>query len=373
MKRVLHVVGAMDRAGAESMLMTLYRGIDRSVLQFDFLEFSDRKSDFSDEILAMGGRIIKIPWSQSLMGLSGTVSRLVEVMREYGPFAAVHSHILFATATVMIAARKARVPIRVAHSHNTADSSSRSVMRRVYQFGARRAIRVGATAFVACGEDAGRYLFGSQHIDDVVVIPNSVDTSRYRPVPESEREDFRREIGVRADSLVLVSVARFEPVKNHEFLLKLARELKSRGVVFEMLLVGTGSLLEETEDEVRRSGLEDVVRLLGLRDDVERILQGADAFLMPSHFEGLPVVLVETQAVGLPSIVSDRITREVDLGLGIIRFLPIEDAAVWADAVAEGFPPSPTATDITEAFDAKGYSTGQALSRLLPLYGLADS
>lgn len=371
--RVLHVVGAMNRAGAEAMLMTLYRGIDRSRLQFDFLEFSDEKSDFSDEILAMGGRIIRISWSQSLIGSGGTVSRLMDVMREYGPFAAVHSHILFATGAVMVAARKAGVPVRIAHSHNTADVDSPNVVRRLYHFAARRAIRWGATSFVACGEDAGRYLFGSRHVDDVVVIPNSVDTSRYRPVSESERASLRREIGLREDGLVLVSVARFEPVKNHEFLLKLARELKSHGVVFEMLLVGAGSLWEKAGDEVRGSGLEDVVRMLGLRDDVERILQCADAFLMPSHFEGLPVVLVESQAVGLPSLVSDRVTREVGLGLGIVKFLPIDDAAVWANAVAEGFPPRPSTTDIAEAFDAKGYSTRQALARLLPLYGLADS
>lgn len=370
--RVLHVVGAMNRAGAESMLMTLYRSLDKARLQFDFLEFRDDESDFAQEILDMGGRILKYPWSQKSNGFGRTVRSLASFMRAHGPYAAVHGHILFANGAVMAAARKAGVPARIAHSHNTSDVVNPGLTRRLYHAASRVAIRWGATALVACGDDAGRYLFGDRQLDKVVVIPNAVDTQRYCPVTPPERHRLRRELGLRQDGLVLVAVARLELVKNHEFLVELASELQARGVDVEMLFVGTGSLREHLEHEIDARGLGSSVRMLGLRTDVERVLQSADALLMPSHFEGLPVVLVESQAVGLPCLVSDRVTQEADLGLGLLRFLPIDSVVDWADVLPEGLPAPQSAADIAQAYDASGYSPEQTLSRLLPLYALAE-
>lgn len=369
--RVLHVIGAMNRAGAESMLMTLYRSLDKTRLQFDFLEFSEADSDFSQEIVAMGGRIYKFPWSQKSKGFGQTVSELATLMRARGPYVAVHGHILFANGAVMTAARKARIPARIAHSHNTSDVIDPGLMRRFYHSASRMAIRWGATALVACGEDAARYLFGSRRGAEAVVVPNAVDTHRYRPVPQCERTRIRRELNLSESSLVLATVARLEPVKNHEFLLKLASELTARGVEFEMVFVGVGSLREHLQHEIDSAELGGSVHMLGLRSDVERALQSADAFLMPSYFEGLPVVLVESQAVGVPCLVSDRVTRESDLGLGLLRFLPIDEPAGWADALEAGLPARPSAAEIALAFEASGYSAQQALARLLPLYGIS--
>lgn len=353
------------------MLMTLYRSLDKTRLQFDFLEFSDDESDFAQEILDMGGRILKYPWSQKSSGFGRTVRSLASFLREHGPYAAVHSHILFANGAVMVAARKAGVPVRVAHSHSTSGTVNPGLTRRFYHAASRVAIQWGATTLVACGEEAGHYLFGSRQRDQVIVIPNAVDTHRYCPVTPPERGRLRRELGLREDGLVLAAVARLELVKNHEFLVELASELQTRGVEFEMLFVGTGSLKEYLEHEIDARGLGRSVRMLGLRTDVERVLQSADALLMPSHFEGLPVVLVESQAVGLPCLVSDRVTQEADLGLGLLRYLPIDEPGYWADVLEAGFPPRPTAAEIAEGFEASGYSAQQALARLLPLYGIS--
>lgn len=142
---------------------------------------------------------------------------------------------------------------------------------------------------------------------------------------------------------------------------------------FEMLFAGTGSLREHLEHEIDARGLLGSVRLLGMRNDVDRLLQSADFLLMPSHFEGLPVVLVEAQAVGVPCLVSDRVTRESDLGLGLLRFLSIDDATEWADALEAGSPTPRSPAEVAEAFDASGYSPQRALARLLPLYGSAGS
>ena len=348
------------------MIMTLYRKLDRTRVQFDFLEFTEGVSDFAPEIADLGGRIIKYDWRFHRKNPLRGIQRLAALLKREGPFQAVHSHILFASGTVMISARTAGVPVRITHSHNTSDIVSPSLPRRLYHSVARAAIDRHATHFVACGEAAARYLFSPRR--NVTIIPNTVDTSTYYPASSGDARAMREALGFPRSGLLLISVARLERVKNHEFMIKLAEVLATRQLQFRMLFAGAGSLASEIRRSIDAKKLHGHVELLGPRADVADLLKASDVLIMPSLFEGLPVVLVEAQASGLPCLVSSTVTQEADLGLGLLKYLSIDRVHDWVDALEQIDTSRLPASSIESHLEQRGYSTVGALAQLLALY-----
>lgn len=367
-QRILHVVGAMNRGGAETMIMAMYRSLDRDKYQFDFLEFSSGESDYSEEIRSLGGRIFHCNWDQSPFRVFSTMKGLSKVISDEGPFMAVHSHVLFASGIVLAAAASAGVNVRVAHSHNTSTQDS-GIRELVYQFISRSTMRMFTTGIAACTQAAGHYLFGHRWFSRTgIVIPNAVDTCEFRPAPLPEREKLRASYGLTSNTMVLASVARMELVKNHRFLIDLAADLDAEGVDFTLLLVGDGSLREELESEVASRGLDDRIQFWGLRTDIPVILRCVDALLMPSHFEGLPVALVEAQASGVRCVVSDNISRDADLGAGLLSFLPISSPEPWTKLLLTEKRMQVSSESIQHALSERGYSIDSALDKCFSLY-----
>lgn len=359
--RVLHIVGRMDRAGAETMVMNLYREIDRSRFQFDFVYFTADRCDYDNEIEALGGRIHRI-------SAAGPVDRFIALYRllRSGGWKTVHSHTLFSSGLHLMSARLANVPHRVVHSHNTQDvNSGRLVGRRIYQRVARRLVGWAATQFVACGVAAAEYLFPGRK--EIVVIPNAVDIERFS---EASGVAVREELKIHESQMVAVQVGRFMPVKNHERSIRIADALRQAGADFQLLLVGTGPGKDGIEALVRTYGLENHVRLLGLRADIPELMAAANVMLMPSLHEGFPVVLVEAQAAGLPSVVSSTVSCEVELGMEMVRFVGLEatdrDWASALQAVASGNSPDKQVRHKT--LEHAGFSSAAGARRLEQLY-----
>ena len=364
--RVLHVVGAMNRGGAETMLMSTYRYLKRDQLQFDFLEFEPSTSDYAAEIESLGGRIIKTDWSRHPRGWYSAYQGLVRLLTERDRYLAVHSHVLFASSVALLAARRASVPIRIAHSHTTSDGSH-TISRQIYRFVSRAVIQRIATKFVACSADAGHFLFGRRWFDDHgVVIRNAVDTKVFRP--PIQYDYALGSVGGHVGRPSLICVARLEAVKNHAFLLDLAECLRDRGKGFSMLFVGEGSLHEQLSYEISHRGLQGLVRMLGKREDVSDMMRVADFLLLPSHYEGLPVSLVEAQASGLACLISDNVTSEVDLGLGLVQWLSTSDVGLWADAIDAGASSTPSGLEVGDALSAAGYSVEDSVHAFQDLY-----
>lgn len=372
--RVLHIVGRMDRAGAETMLMNYYRSIDRDRLQFDFLVYTDDVCDYDAEIESLGGRIVRVS------GNANWLSRTVSIFRTLraGNWSAVHSHTNFSSIFPLFAAFLAGIPVRVAHAHVTEIETS-SLAKNTYQSLAPPLIRGLATHKVACGERAAGLLFAAG--DRVSILPNAVEAPAFMLDRRAASEEIRAELDIRSGTRILLQVARLDPVKNQLFLVEVAAALKRRGHDFVMLLAGRGELEPAIRDAVERAGLQHQVRLLGVRSDVPRLLNAADAFVLPSFFEGFPVVLVEAQAAGLPCIVSDRVSDEVDLGMGLVSFraipgsLEATDAEQmieeWAAALAAlHAQPPPSQEQRHAVLKAKGYCTSDAMDRLGTLYGI---
>lgn len=330
MKRILHIVGKMDRAGAESMIMNLYRAIDKEAFQFDFVVFTDIKGDFDDEIIALGGQLYRLLDTNPIKRLFA----LKNLLLSHSEYDIVHCHMLFGNAFHILAAKMADVSVRIAHAHNTQNRSKGRIVDLLYFSISRLIIKKFSTHFIGCGKAAAGFLFPRQK--NVLFLPNSVDTVAMAEVGETSKDYWLKEFDVDRDVLKIIQVGRIEPVKNHGFSLRLARYLKAARIPFKMMFVGQGNKFQEVVHEVASYGLKEEILLPGIRKDISHLMAGANVMLMPSLHEGFPVVLVESQAVGLPALIADTISPEVDLGMGLVAFLSLnEELGIWLDLLKD--------------------------------------
>lgn len=359
MKRILHIIGKMDRAGAETMLMNLYRHIDRSKIQFDFVTFTTDKGDYDDEIIAMGGKIIPILANDSF----SRMFKLQKFLKTNPEYQIIHSHVLLNNAFHLIAAKSAGIKHRISHSHNTSNGGG-SKLKELYEIWAKKTIQKLATYRIACGAEAAQYLYGTA--DDVLVLNNAIDLKKYADIAATQKNYWDNVLPHKG--VKLIQVGRLTEVKNHGFSLKIAKALKQQGFEFTFFIVGQGALEGKIRDLINDYGLSEDVHLLGVRDDVPELMAGADLMLMPSLHEGFPVVLVESQAVGLPSLISTDISKEVDLGLDLIKFLPLEQLDIWIDEIKTHQAKKLDIQSNSTSLSDKGFDVVTNTNRLLDIY-----
>lgn len=326
MKRILHITGGMNRAGAETMIMNLYREIDKSKYQFDFIYFTNEPCDYDDEIITLGGHIHRLTSTNFLARFFD----LKKLLMKHSEYKVVHSHTLFSSAFHLWAAAFARVPHRIAHSHNTSDLSKSKFTSLLYQNISRRVIKKYATNFIACGKAASQFLFQNQQ--KVLFLPNAIDTNKFASIGKTQKDYINSKFQLDADCLKIIQVGRLQPVKNPFYSIEIAKVLKERGIKFKLFFVGQGYLKKELEHAIKDNSLANEVFLLGVRSDIPELMAGSDVMLMPSLHEGFPVVLVETQSVGLPALIADTISPQVNLNVGLVDFQGLGvSTTIWAD------------------------------------------
>lgn len=350
----------MDRAGAETMVMNLYREIDRSRFQFDFVYFTDKRCDYDDEIDMLGGRIYHI-------SATNPVTRFWKLYRLLcrSAWKTVHSHTLFSSGLHLSAARMAGVPHRVVHAHSTQDTNSASRVGRLYQRVTRHLIAVSATRYVSCGVAASNYLYPGRQ--KVVILPNAVDIERFT---QASGVAVRNELGIDEKQIVIVQVGRFMPVKNHERSVRIAKALREKGVEFQLLLVGSGPEQDRIKNLIQEEGLVNHIRMLGLRADIPELMVASDVMLMPSLYEGFPVVLVEAQAAGLPSVVSHTVSPEVELGMKMVNFVKLEASDhEWVDTLLTAVSSSKPVKQMRfKMLEKAGFSSAENARRIEKVY-----
>ncbi|NOV00204.1 glycosyltransferase family 1 protein [Paenibacillus planticolens] len=322
--RILHVVVNMNRGGAETLLMNLYRNIDRSKVQFDFL--TCKAGVFDSEIEEMGGTIHRIPYVSDI-GHTKYIEALDHFFVTHPNYKIVHAHMDKMSGFVLRAAKKVGAPIRIAHSHNT--SSEGGVAARTYKWVAGTFIPSCATHFVACSNKAAKWLFANK-VNKALILKNGIESDKFAFSP-GIREQVRQELELPSESYVLGHVGRFAHQKNHLFLVDLFAQLHQEKPNTVLILVGDGPLRAEVEKKVEALHLQDKVKFLGVRSDITRLLQAFDMFVFPSLHEGLPVTLIEAQGAGLPCLVSDEITQEVDMGIQLVERISLGNKSVWID------------------------------------------
>lgn len=324
--RILHCVGGMNVGGVETLIMNIYRRIDKRKIQFDFAVEEENTCFYDEEILSMGGRIYSHP-KPSKFGIKSYVMALRRTLSENGAFSCVHSHVHFFSGIILRTARKNGVPLRIAHSHTSHSADNNKLLRKLYSSYMRRLIHHNATHLFACSNLAGRSLFGENF--NFLILPNVISLEQYNDALYDHTE-LRKKYGFPEDAMIIGHVGRFDPPKNHKFLINIFRKVLDEVPNAHLLLIGDGPLKNQINEMVNLLKLESRVHFWGIRRDVPKLLNILDLFLFPSLYEGLGTVLIEAQAVGVPCVVSDGITPEVDLGLHLVHFLSLDSKPeVW--------------------------------------------
>jgi glycosyltransferase involved in cell wall biosynthesis len=324
----------MHRGGSETWLMHILRHIDRDRFQMDFLVHTTQPRAYNEEIHLLGCKIIPCLYPSKPLLYARNFKR---ILREYGPYDIVHSHVHYFSGYVLHLAKQAGVPIRIAHSHldTSLIEAGGGLYKRLYCSLTKWWINRYATLGFGCSRKAATALFGSGWETDPrwQLLYCGIDLTQFQNLVDSVC--VRAEFGIPADAFVIGQVGRFFEQKNHTFLVEIAAEVAKREPRMRLLLVGDGPLRPEIEHKIAQLNLTDRVIFAGVRCDVPKLMLGAmDVFLFPSLCEGLPLVLLEAQAAMLPCIFSDVITEEVEVIKPLMQRLSLsQPASAWAKAV----------------------------------------
>lgn len=373
MIRVAQILGKMNGGGVEQVVMNYYRAIDREKVQFDFYLFKGSKYCPVEEIKALGGRLFVLPTFKHPLKYLKVLRGL---LKENG-YDIVHCHLSTLSYLPLLAAKQAGIKTRILHNHSTS-GGAREWHRNLAKTLLKPLSRANATDYFACSEYAARWLYGSRAtvpldepeipgvngVKRVRIMPNAIDTERFS-FSEEKRREMRRELKISGNMQVFGHVGRFCPQKNQGFLIDIFKELHAQSRNSCLVMAGTGEDMELIKAKAIAAGVADRVVFAGQLADTSRLYSALDCFLLPSNYEGLPVVGIEAQCAGLPCLFSDRVTREAKI-TGSAQFLPLGNAKDWACAAlcCSGMRDKSAAEQVA----AKGYDIHQAAEKLAEFY-----
>lgn len=326
--RIAQFVCAMNCGGTETMLMNLFRNFDKSKYEFVFIENTPAESWYSKEIIKNGGKIVKVS-KFSYKNIFSYIKELVNLFKTE-KFDVVHSHVFLHSGIVMYAAKKAGIAIRISHSHSAMRRKDNSFLKL---FVLRKLMLRYSTKLLACSTEAGICLYGRKFLRFGEVIPNPIQIDKIINLKESHLKAIKNKYNLSNDILVIGHVGRLVDVKNHGFMLKIAKSLKESNIKFKMFFLGDGPLYDQIKQQILNYELENEIVMTGNVSNVVEYMKVFSVLLLPSFYEGLPVTLIEAQASGLYSIVSKNVSSECDLKLGLIDFEEITDEKIWVDKI----------------------------------------
>jgi len=328
--RVLHVFGWLESGGAESRTMDIYRHIDKEKIQFDFLIHTNKVGFFEEEIRSMGGNIYRVP-KFNFINFFKYRKAIEEFIKRHPEYKINHGHMLSTAFIYMKIARLRQVPVRIVHSRS-GSSAQKTIISFVKKL-TNKLSRFNATHLFAVSKIAGYGAFNKKLVDSgkVNVIPNAIDSKKYS-FNDEIRNQIRDDLNLK-DSIVIGHIGRLTLQKNHIFLLDIFSEIAKKVSNSKLVLIGDGELRSQIKDKIKALDLEGKVIMLGIRDDVPLLLQAMDVLLFPSTHEGLPGVVLESQASGLPSVISSAITKEVKI-TDLVKYISLtQSKEYWAKEV----------------------------------------
>ena len=326
---VAQVMGKWLGNGVESVIMNYYRHLDHSKVQFDFICDEDSTRIPYDEIKKLGGRVFLVPKYQNLP----KYLKALEKLFKENQYRIVHANLSTLSVFPLYVAKKVGVPIRIAHSHSTSNPKEwkRNLIKNILRPFSMRY----ATDYFACSEVAGRYLFGNKAFDqgEVKIIHNAIDVEKFK-FDKVARKKLRKEFGIMDSTIVIGHVGRFVQTKNHTFLVDVFKKYHERNPDSKLLLIGIGPLENQIKDKIRKLDLVESVIFLGQRDDINKLYSVMDIFCLPSLYEGLPVVGVESQATGLPIIFSNGVSHEAIISKNA-KIVPNQETGAYIEKMDE--------------------------------------
>lgn len=332
MIKIAQIMGKWNGGGVESVVMNYYKHIDRKKFQFDFFCDSDSTNIPYEEIKSLGGKVILIPPYQKIFEYQ---KKLYKIFKENN-YHIVHSHISTLSIFPLRVAKKAKIPVRIAHSHSTTNKKEKK--KNLLKKALRPFSKIYATNYMCCSQLAGKWLFGNKEYDkgNVYLLNNAIDIDKFK-CDEKIRKEKRQEFKIKDSTLVIGHIGRFVPQKNHSFLIDIFNEIHKKNKDSILMLVGQGPLENEIKEKVHTLNLDKAVTFLGQRKDVDELYQAMDVFCLPSLYEGLPVVGVEAQASGLLCFFSDKMTKETKV-LDTTGFISLDTSAEeWASIILDDY------------------------------------
>lgn len=369
--KILHVVGGLDRGGIETWIMHILRNIDRDRFRMDFINHTTRNCDYEDEIRKLGCNVFRCFHHRLPYIYEKNFARAVY---KKGPYDVLHSHLHYQNGYILRLANKLGIRIRIAHSHNDYSRGQDKInkYRQQYIDTMKALINCHATAGLAASQEAADSMYSAAWRTDPRwrLLYYGIDTQLFHQKVDSTM--IRAELGIPPGAYVIGHVGRFAKQKNHSFLVGIAAEIFKREPKSHLLLVGEGPLRGEIEQQVKQMGLCNRVTFTGSRSDIPKLMLGAmDVFVLPSLHEGLPVVGIEAQAAGLPIVLSDVVTNELDLIKPLIKRLSLfQPATAWYDAIINARQSDTIINqkNALQVVEVSSFNIMQSISRLQGVY-----
>lgn len=336
--RVLHNIASLHFGGAQAFLMNVYNNIDREKVQFDFVVTPEEKKDLYEQVEQMGGRIFVCPKYTGKNHLA-YCRWWNDFFAEHPEYHVIHGHVR-STASIYLKIAQKYGLVTIAHSHSTSNGSGISaIVKNIMQL----PIRHTADYLFACSDKAGKWLYGEKATKqpNYRMIPNGVDLKRFA-FHEEKRRQMRNQLKITEDTFVVGHIGRITVPKNHQFLVELFAAYHKENPQSRLLLVGDGELFEAVQQQCTQLGIREAVIMVGSKTNTEDYYQAVDIFVFPSLWEGLPVSVVEAQANGLICLLSDVITRDVDL-TDQVKYLSLNEKSRWINEIARACPKPRTA------------------------------
>jgi glycosyltransferase involved in cell wall biosynthesis len=333
--KVLHVVASMGYGGVQTWIVDLTRQAREENVQLDLLVYASEEWPLALLAKSYGAKVFVCTNHHNIWTLWTT---LRDICRTHGPYEAIHAHNLFQNGLVLLFAKILGVPVRISHSHNSALGERESLPRRIYSASMKWLLPLVATRLAAVSELAGEKLYGAhwRNLPQSCLLYCGIDFSAYDP-DKQPAPSLRKALGLPPEAKVAGHVGRFIYQKNHAFLLDIMAEAMKKDQDLWLLLVGDGELKTEIAAKAERLGISKRTIFAGIRRDIPNVLiECFDLFLMPSHFEGLPLVMLEAQGAGKKILVSDSVTREADIIPELVARLPLDaGVTLWANKITE--------------------------------------
>ncbi len=332
-KRVLEVIYGFGFGGIRTFIMNYLRYLDKNKFDVDIYVFGWDSSPFTEQVHNLGAHIYFEPENNATRNIPKYINQLYSFMKEHGPYDVVHAHTNLIGAWVLTAAKMANVPIRLSHSHST-DHFKKAFLQRLYSNIRKWIIDRTATKKLACGLLAGETMYGKKAV--FTVVANGIPLDKFLYPDEIQMESIRHQLSIPKGVKVYANVTRMDPQKNHLFAVEVFNEIHKLDPTAVFVYGGVIPKITPTVDNVkakiREYGLEDYCRFTGPLMNVEQLYHLSDVWIYCSAWEGLPFGPIELQAAGVPTLVSDVVTKEIDLDLGLIHFLSLDDSPeTWAN------------------------------------------
>lgn len=329
--KVLMVVHEMNRGGIETLIMNVFRTIDRSKIMFDFVVHVDKECDYDKEVYDLGGTIYHCPDYRGVNHIQ-YVNWWKSFLKEHPEYRIIHSH-SFTLAKIHLGVAKKLGRITIVHSHTSSkDSGLKGIAKGLLT---KNVNKVCDYKF-ACSDTAAEYLFKDK-ASEAVIIKNGIIAHNFT-YNEAVRKEFRNNLNIEDGEIVIGNVASVNNLKNQGFIIEIVKALKDMGKKARFICVGKNYVGDEFVNHAKELGIADLVNFVGLQPNVNEWLQAFDVYIMPSLYEGLPLAAVEAQAAGLRCILSDTISKETDV-TGLITFNSLNDSAEkWAETVLDLLP-----------------------------------